>query len=276
MKNVIVYDGVAVDPVCRAVMAEPVEGVEVVNLLPFMRGMGCTLDEEAGRMSIPSEPEEMKVLDRVVEVGPETVDDFGRNVTFLSRGHVQECYARVLADVDGTSRRGLYSTVGTLVPLPTQWALVERAGLPVLIPEFRHAYGPVQIDAEGFERPIYKSPYDLYGWRPNEAPKGRTYDQLIVERPAGEAIVGWAFGDEVRCTAPDGGPAADPAAAEAVAQLMPSVLRVFGAAIGEALWFAEPGEAPTFASFSHSFYGAKGAVEFPALARGYVARHFGE
>ena len=211
----------------------------------------------------------------MVEVSQKTVVEFDGAKDLLQRGQVFACYEAVLNEsgLSGADRQ--YSTVGRLLPLPTQWRLVGQAGLPVTTPRFLYGYGPMPVDASTLERPTYKSPYDLYHWRANQPEEeGEIWDQFVVESPEGAPLLVSFLGEDYAVNALRKGEEqiAQDVSATLVA-LSRRIAGLFGAKLGEVLWYVNGAEI-MFASFSHFLKGASLTPGFSIRAAAFLEDYF--
>lgn len=280
MKNLIVCDDFVTDPLAQAAAGLAEAGApRVVLLSDFLSDQGFAFDALTGQMQRRSAaapaPEPCRILDRVVEVSRKTVDVFDGGAGLLQRGQILACYETALHEhAAGPGANRQYATVGRLLPLPTQWHLIEQAGLGVSVPDYLYGYGPTPVDASGLERPVFKSPYDLYHWRPNEPEPGDVWDQFLVESPQGAPVLVDFFEDRFTVTALREG-CEDIARdkAERLINLSQRAAEVFGAAHGEVLWYIGDDKI-LFAAFSHFLKGAARTGAFTDHARDYLADFF--
>lgn len=280
MQNLIVCDDFVADPLAQAAAGLPAgQAPEVVHLSDFLSRQGFRFDAATGQMQREHGPSHdappCRILDRVVEVSRKTVDVFDGGLGLLQRGQISACYEAALHEHGAGARAARqYSTVGRLLPLPTQWHLIEQAGLGVSVPDYLYGYGPTPVDASVFERPVFKSPYDVFHWRPNEPETGDIWDQFVVESPQGAPVLVYFLEDRYVVTAMREGEE-DIAEAHSHALITASqrAAAIFGAANGEVLWYVA-GDTLLFAAFSHFLKGAAQTGEFTANARDYLAAYF--
>lgn len=217
-----------------------------------------------------------KILDRVIELSPKTVDKIGKGEGLLQRGQILDRYDAVLKHY-GTARPNMrYSTVGRLHPLPTQWHLVEQAALQVAIPKYRYGYGPEPIETDDFLAPVFKSAFDLYKWKPNEpAVDEQPWDLFAVDVPPGDPIVTYFLGDD-QYIAPlrDGESRPTDEVREELFALMSKIAGIFGdPQCGEILWYVDD-RSFTFGAFSHFLSGASMTPSFVENGKNFFDRYF--
>lgn len=279
MHNLIVCDDFVADPLAQA--AGELAGSNAprpVKLSEFLQLQGFGFDAMTGQMQRQHRPAgdwQARILDRVIEVSRKTVEMFDGGKGVLERGQIYACYEDALREhAAGSGAARQYSTVGRLVPLPTQWHLIQQAGLGVSVPDYLYGYGPTPVDASGFTRPVFKSPFDLYHWRPDEAEPGDIWDQFVVESPQGAAVLVYFLGQRY-CVAAlrDGEKAIARDQASTLIALSQRVAQTFSAEIGEVLWYVS-GDEIVFAAFSHFLNGAPRTDQFPARARDYLSEYF--
>lgn len=241
----------------------------VVLLSRFIAMHGLQFDEASGRFLGAGDnggealADVDLVVDRVVEVSRQTcVAVAGAGIQPPARGQLLQAYQSLLARYRRPRAGGeCYSTVGTLVPLFAQWAIVRRM-LPWLrVPEYKYGYGPEPVDAGDFLRPIYKTPFDFYDWRPNRAPEGIPNDRFVVERPAGDPTLTFFCGHRAATRALTDSDRIDASMALRLADATTLLADRFGAWMGEVLWFVD-GDSIVFAAFSHRLDAGK---RFPEL-----------
>lgn len=286
MLNLIVCDDFVGDPLTdvAASLSEP-GAPQFIRLSDFLKREGCyynsddaTLCRHPVAVGETHDGSPVRILDRVIEVSPKTVEVIGADEGLLHRGQILDRYQAILASHDTPQPEMRYSTVGRLHPLPTQWYLVERAGLPVATPVYRYGYGPTPIDTDDLSAPIFKSPFDLYKWKPNEPPdqEGELWDQFAVDLPAGVPVLTYFLGET---RALHFLKEADELPPEHVCRglfaQMAAVATLFGSPVaGEVLWYVD-GENVTFAAFSHFLSGAAQTPSFAADAEAFFRSYFG-
>lgn len=157
-----------------------------------------------------------------------------------------ECAFRRLIDSaeQASARTGLYALCGDYLPLYLQWKRVQTLDLPIVTPRYDYAFGNLPPATDGFANTIYKSPFDLRSWKPNEPPQ-RDWHTFVVERPAGVPVVATVINNTVLL---------NKALEQDSEQLLHTASRLisqlFGTAFGEVLFFADDDKL-TFAAFSH-------------------------
>ena len=157
-----------------------------------------------------------------------------------------ECIFRQLIDTKSkrSARTGLYGLCGDHLPLYLQWKNVRSLELAVATPRYDYAFGNLSPNIEGFSNTIYKSPYDLRSWQPNEPPE-RDWHTFVVERPAGIPVVATILNQTVELTA-----SLDPVMEDSIRTASRTISRKFGSLFGEILYFVDD-DTVTFAAFSH-------------------------
>lgn len=259
MKVVVVRDDGISDAVHKVIeSADGVDSCDEILLSDFVLSHGYFYDNasgcfKAGKKS--GEPrrglEDSLLVNRVVEISKESCLRLADGMFAPTRGQVSHAYANLLKTyVQPCSLNQQYSTVGTLVPLFTQWRVVKEHMPGVSTPEYRYGYGPEIIDADGFDNPIYTTPFHLYDWRPNSPMVGIPLDTFIVERPKGNPLVAFFCGEHVAMRWLDEDNLVNDSIAVPLRKLVLSVKDIFTAFVGESLWFIDE-EISTFASFSH-------------------------
>ncbi len=269
MRVLLVHDDKVGDPIADVLMKFPIKEVESVALSDFLKRCGVEMSTTDCTATVGDlDGIYDRVIDRVVEVSPRTLEAFGGKGAGLQRGQVLAIYEQLLARTDPPDMGRQYSTLGKLLPLPTQWYLVNKSFPALRTPEFRYAYGPEIIDGQDMSSPIFKSPFDLYTWKPNERPDKQAWDDFIVSRPSGIPVLSYKLNDEVIIES-----------LQPVSTLIPhtsllrsatvEILQLFSARVGEILWYVTESDV-TFAAFSHFLAGAAMSTEFSAQARVYL------
>lgn len=161
-----------------------------------------------------------------------------------------ECVFRQLIDsAERTSARtGLYGLCGDYLPLYLQWKQVRTLGLPIETPRYDYAFGVLPPATDGFANTVYKSPFDLRAWRPNEPPE-RDWHTFVLERPAGLPVVATIINNSVLLSQP-----LDQSTEQRLHEASRSISRLFGSTCGEILYFIDEDKL-TFAVFSHATSG---------------------
>jgi hypothetical protein len=143
--------------------------------------------------------------------------------------------------------------------------MVKKAIPGISLPQFKYGYGPELVDASDIEAPIFKSPFDLYTWRPNTpTEKEDPVDVFVVDRPRGRPLNAFFCGQHVGMKWLDEPSDVDANTRTSLTPLVLGVKDVFTAFIGETLWFVHGNEI-TFASFSHHAFAAQRYSELKEL-----------
>jgi len=285
MPNVIVCDDFVGDPLADiAASLDGADTPEFILLSDFLDREGYYYDRDDATLRRRTESLDdfddlptMRILDRVVELSPRTVDVIGGENGVLQRGQILDRYRAILTRHKTPVPDMRYSTVGRLHPLPTQWYMVDHAGLPVATPVYRYGYGPTPIDTDDLAAPIFKSPFDLYKWKPNQPPEqeGELWDQFAADLPAGVPVLTYFLGEtralhflkEVDVLPPEH-------VCRGLFVHMDAVAALFGNPVaGEVLWYVD-GEDVTFAAFSHFLSGAAQTSSFAADAEAFFRSYF--
>ncbi len=268
MTTFLVFDDKVGDPIADVLIKRPIDDIEMVELSKFLLRFGVANDGPCRLIVSPDSIRPKSVIDRVIEISPATIEAVGGAGTPLQRGQVYAAYEELISGAMELSCDRQYTSLGKLVPLPTQWLLVRQRLPQVDVPAFVYGYGPETTDTTGFDQPIFKSPFDLYGWKPNKRPTGLIWDELVVDRPTGRPLLSYQLGGELVVEAFDG-ESVSARLTESITTLFPIVLDVFAARVGEALWFVGDGSI-TFAAFSHFLAGAARSRRFEGIAHTYL------
>lgn len=143
-----------------------------------------------------------------------------------------------------SARTGLYGLCGDHLPLYLQWKQVKTLGLSIETPRYDYAFGVLPPATDGFTNTIYKSPFDLRAWRPNEPPE-RDWHTFVVEKPAGIPVVASVINTSVLLSKD-----LDQAIEQRLHTASRSISQLFGSIFGEVLFFVDD-DRLTFAAFSH-------------------------
>jgi hypothetical protein len=269
VQTCLILDDKIGDPIADLLLKRPIDDIQIIDLSRFLSECGVKSDNR-GRLSIGSSAlRPVSVIDRVVEISPATVEAIGGPDTVLQRGQVFAAYQALISPVVELSVRRQYTCLGKLVPLPTQWHLVQKRLPQTHIPKFIYGYGPVKVDTTELLSPIHKSPFDLYAWKPNKRPEGMPWDELVVDRPKGRPFLSFQLGGELIVEPLDGGSCDN--VHDMISPLFPTLLEVFAAEIGEALWFVD-GRSITFAAFSHFLAGAAKSARFEDATYAFLVK----
>lgn len=281
-QHLIVCDDFVGDPLTD--IAAEIDGhgkPEYILLSDFLAQEGYTYDSDEADLELTgSEPSAsgFRILDRVVELSPKTVEKIGKGEGLLQRGQILARYQSLLAKygVDTDGRR--YSTVGHLHPLPTQWHIVDKANLGVTVPAYVYGYGPTPVDAGHLEAPIFKSPFDLYSWKAGDGPPDDEliWDQFATETPAGVPVLTYFLGSvramHVLKDSPD---RPSQVTLRSLFDKMGDIAELFGHPLtGECLWYID-GKKIVFAAFSHFLSGAGKSETFKPNAELFFREYFG-
>lgn len=217
--------------------------------------------------------EARRVIDRVIEISGETIRNLGDTNGILTRGIMSCAYQMLLSRVIGMEPRGAsYATVGTLVPLFTQWRIVRETVPSVEVPEFLYGYGPEEVDVSSMHDPLFKSPFDIYNWRQSAPPDDEPFDVFVVDKPAGRPIMSYFLFDEIHVHGLHD-PASDlESALEArIRNATGRIASAFRGDMGEILWFAQA-DSLVFAAYSHALNAAARLPSIDEAVQGAVDR----
>ncbi|MGH8079853.1 MAG: hypothetical protein ACREP7_04705 [Lysobacter sp.] len=272
MKIVIVRDD-AIPEALEELFAQSDSGddYQTMELSRFIALHGLSYDALSGRFlatgaDSPAINADL-VIDRVVEVTKLTCVAIGGAAPPPFRGQVLQAYESLLTCYRRPQTTGHYSTVGTLVPLFTQWAMVQQTLPWVRVPDYKYGYGPEEVHADDFAQPVYKTPFDFYDWRPNDAPTGIPNDIFVVDRPPGMPMLTFFGGHRVATRSLVDGQRVDPVTMAKLKDVTLLIANRFDAYIGEILWFVDEAKI-TFAAFSHRLDAAKRFPETAELVAG--------
>ncbi|OQS11257.1 hypothetical protein B0T37_07360 [Chromobacterium violaceum] len=161
-----------------------------------------------------------------------------------------------------SSRPGMYALCGDYLPLFLQWKRASGLSFPLATPRYDYAFGRAYPEVGDFSSVVYKSPFDLRGWKPNSPPDAM-WHTFSVERPKGVPVACAVLGDGVLFN-----PGGDVAIPDWLGEASVAIARLFGACFGEILYFIN-GESACFASFSHFISSTWDAARFDALLGEY-------
>lgn len=219
---------------------------------------------------------ERRILDRVVELSPKTVDKIGKSDGALQRSQILSRYRELLEQYGTPAPKMRYSTIGRLHPLPTQWHIISQAGLPIETPTYIYGYGPTPIETTKLRSPVFKSAFDLYKWKANTLPADENpWDQFAADVPLGNPILTYFLGPAqyLACLREGDVEPSDETRAELFA-LMSKIRNLFGAPqCGEILWYIDDGRY-TFAAFSHFLSGSSMIASFKDHAIRFLDVYF--
>lgn len=255
-------------------------GAEVVSLSDFLVEAGVNFDGNSGNLhwdqavfhtQFPDAPAR-RICNRVVGISMETVTALDEHQEVLSSNLVFHSYARILqefAQVWGVP--GIYSPVGNLLPLNLQWHRFNTKISDIGTPRFVYGFGFQKVDVHDFQQPIWKSPFDLYGWKPAEELNVNRIHPFVVDRPVGDPLVLYFAGDSAEVFALGPQRDVDERTKERLIQCTGEIKNMFGAFMGEALFFADE-KRLTFAAFSHYLKTSIGDTRLPEVLERGLAR----
>ena len=275
----LIYDGTHGDVLAfLALDGKLGPNVTAATLAAFLTAQGATYDDRSGTLAMPNDWQrtaaDLQLMDRVIEISPATLHELDGRRRILHRGQVMDQYLDIVRTSQAINPDNQYSAVGTLVPLATQWKLVDGLGGEILTPSYRYGYGPVVVDTTGMTDPIYKSPFDFYNWRSEPFDTRKISDQFIVEKPTGVPFAYCLMGQENRLIplAPDAR-SLDDYQLDVVHAHSERVRSLFGADACEIIWFHDAGRW-MFGACSLAFKVAGLSFDFQSMAERYVTRHF--
>lgn len=190
------------------------------------------------------------VLSRVIGITDTTIDALSEGSARLQRGQVLWALNLALNGYKNKlSKSGLYSTVGSVLPLPTQYALIKKFQIPANVPKFSCLafFEALPSEMQGRDL-IVKSPFDFYHWKPGIYNGG--VDKVVLTRPAGIPVVTYIMGD--RCWNVSLGSAILPEGEvlDEMSGMARRVRQIFGGFMLEILWFVYD-KSVTYACSSH-------------------------
>lgn len=269
-KFLFVHDDDAIDPISQLVSVNPLNAGHCLRLSDFIRINGLHFDNVDGcfHCTAALRPHDTVVVDRVIRISDLTCSNLCGLAGRPSAGQVSHAYSKLLSLYNRVSPvRPLFSTIGTFVPLPTQWRMVAIKDLALQVPRFVYGSATESVDWRTISDPIFKSPFDLYTWQPNEPPSQMVYDPFIVERPSGSLFVTAFCGHQTLSFKPENG------ASLALTDLPRSTVRglsairdLFSGLMGEVLWF-EGSTSWCFAAFSHEMRLAASHPNFSVILK---------
>jgi hypothetical protein len=275
MKLLVISDGYCRDPLPH-LLGKLSPDAEKMPLDDFLDRAGYLYDRsEGGLRDIGQAPESpamsrYTIVDRVTEILPETVHKMTGGLGSLSRGQISLAYQQALEKFGyDVGDRKLYSTVGKFFPLFTQWRMAKDE-LGLESPDFIYGYGPEPVDAAHFSKPVFKSPTNLYEWKPNQPPVTDIWDTFVVDVPRGDPVVSFMVGDRsdyFMAKSPD--TELDKETAAFILDMTAKLLPLFSAKTGEVLWFVDDRKV-TFAAFSHTLFGSARHPKLEALLSAYL------
>jgi hypothetical protein len=234
-------------------------GAEVVTLSDFLLKAGVQFDADSGSLKWDQEifhehfqdARSRRICNRVVSIGKQTMAALDSHQHVISSNLVFSQYARLLQEfsqVWGTP--GMYSPVGHLLPLNLQWRLFAARIRDISTPKFVYGFGTEKVDVSDFRQPIWKSPFDVYGWKPAEEINVPRLHPFVVDKPSGYPVILF-FAGEAAAVFPLGSPHdVDDRVRERLINRTNDIKNMFGAFMGETLFFLDQDEL-TFAAFSH-------------------------
>ncbi|MBQ0141167.1 MAG: hypothetical protein KBT36_18040 [Kurthia sp.] len=252
----IVYDDAIGDPLVDVLKQNPIKGIESKPLSVFLKDAGFSFDNESLTLKVENlKVKSSRIIDRVVEITPKAIEAISAsNANLLHRGQVFSAYETIIKQTEDLNFSCQYTEMGKLLPLPTQWQIINKHFLDINTPEFRYGYGPEVIDYSDLLNPIFKSPFDLYSWKPNKRKDIKVWDEFVVSRPKGTPVISFKISEGVIVDSLDGTHIMDDIK-ENIIYKTKIIIKLFEASIGEILWFVEDNNI-TFCAFSLFLSGA--------------------
>lgn len=285
MSNVVVVDDAVSDPLVQYVTSHPELHIEVKRLsgflsehgIEFRDGLAHFAKQQPRFRGEASRALRGRLLNRVVTVSPTTIAALDSDKGVLLPGLVSNAYEFLLSEYQvNLAAHRCYSTVGRQLDLPSQWKTLTRALPGLVTPKYRHAFATEAISIAGFERPIFKSPFDLYNWKPNTpVSENESMDAFVVDRPQGCPVLTYCLGSRISIHSLETeNVSLSSHCTQRLLRLAAQVISNFDTDIGEMLWFITE-EACVFAAFSHRLFAASRMSTFSANTNEYLAEHFG-
>jgi hypothetical protein len=245
---------------------------DVVKLSVFLTEAGVKFHRESGNLSWDKatfhgrfpDRSSHRICNRVVSISKGTPAALDGRQQILSPNLIFHSYAEVLKEFPQVwGVPGMYSPVGNLLPLTLQWRLFSSKVRDIATPRFAYGFGFVKIDIHDFRQPLWKSPFDLYGWKPEEIKQTRIHP-FVVDRPIGKPVFLYFVGGstEVFTLGPER--RIDERINARLLQCVGPIKNMFGAFMGEALFFADE-DRLTFAAFSHYLKTSLTDTHFPSV-----------
>lgn len=260
-KILLIDDSSYRDPLVEILRQQFVEQVEIQQIATWIENNGYSFDPRQGRLTQHQPPKDQParaLIDRVSRVAPQTLAQIDGHTGLLFEGQVLAIHETILQQPPWIATQVLSASPMARQPLPVQWALIRQATPPVgaiATPEYQHGYGMERVSEHRFARPIHKSPFDLYQWRPNPKPtqeQDLIHDHFIVNRPEGRPIMTWFVNDRVFIqanTVSRDDEIRDVGDPDQLLTLTRHIQTLFGEHMGEILWFMTA-QTTTFAAFS--------------------------
>ena len=245
----------------------------------FLRASGVIFDNQDGLLhrdaSTASASTQLQpvVLNRVVEISEQTLRAIDGGAELLTRGQVTSAFLDALSTYPKViGAPGVCSPVGSLMPLVNQWklmGLMAHRTPCIKTPAFKYGYGPEPIDHLPFERPIWKSAFDLYSWKVSEVAPHVHWDSLVINRPEGDPLLLYFCGHAwaAQFLSSNQNQALPDDLQEPLRELVPCLKDTFGAFAGECLLFVAGSSRLVFASFSHYLSAASRTAFFVPIVR---------
>jgi hypothetical protein len=247
-------------------------GAEVVNLSAFLTEAGVKFSPDSGHLIWDKatlyerfpDARSRRICNRVVSISRGTPGALDGQQAILSPNLVFYSYAMVLKEFQHVwGLPGMYSPVGNLLPLNLQWRLFGSKIRDIETPKFAYGFGFTKLDIHDFHQPLWKSPFDLYGWKLEEMKQNQIHP-FVVDRPKGNPVFLYFVGNSADVFTLGSGREVDEATKIRLIQCASPIKDMFGAFMGEALFFADQGRL-TFAAFSHYLKTSLTSASFKAV-----------
>jgi hypothetical protein len=231
---------------------------ELLELSSFLTKAGVTFDRASGylvwdeatlRQSFP-DYNSRNICNRVISISKQTPRALDGNTGILPPAVVLDSFALVLRQFPHVwGKPGKYSAVGHLLPLNLQWQLFKSRVIDIATPNFAYGFGFARPDTNLFRQPIWKSPFDFYGWKPNEREQSGIHP-FVVDRPAGYPVLLYFVGESAEIFTISGREQIQGPVRMRIFDCVRALRGMFEASMGEALFFVDE-DRLTFAAFSH-------------------------
>jgi hypothetical protein len=172
---------------------------------------------------------------------------------------------------------GIKGASRSLLPLSTQWFLLERAVASVKTPVFAYAFGGAEPDIKEIVSPLQKSVWSLFDWRDEGhiSEQERQWHRFVVDRPTGVPVICYFVNsaleeaEDIDFILPRGETEIDRGR---FADLAQAVARIFRSELGEFLTYVEEDGALRFHAFSPGLETAAQRGEFSKILGRWVSR----
>lgn len=156
-----------------------------------------------------------------------------------------------------------------LLPLNTQWFLLNREDASIATPKFSFAMGYEAPQLDVMAHPMQKSVWSFFDWKEEQTitPLETRRHRFFVDSPTGIPVIAFYFGADVEFVFPKENTSVDRNMYERLAH---TARKIFRSEAGELLTYVESDGTIRFYGFSPFLYSSRTNEKFMELGRGWL------